>query len=106
MKQKLGKFGGALALVAVGMLIAGAASAGTDTTFGSSTVAGPVQTLMMWLNGSLGVLISIIALAVAVISAVSGKLTQVAAAVGVAIAIQVGPSVLAGMFTATLPLIV
>ena len=107
MKQKKSVLAAGLVLVAmVGLMVPELAMATTETTFGSAATAGPVQTLMNWLGGSLGVLISIIALTVAVIAAISGKLIQVASAVGVAIAIQVGPGVLAGMFNATLPAII
>lgn len=82
------------------------AFAGTDTTFGSAAVAnsGPVYTISNWLKGSLGVLLSIIALVIAFFSILGGKLIFLAGAVGTAIAIQVGPGVIIGMFTATLPL--
>lgn len=95
-----------LAVLALGLgMLVEPAFAGTDTVFGSATVAGsgPVYTLTLWLKGSLGILISLIALTVALISAIGGRLMGVAMAVGTAIAVQVGPSVLSGMFTATLP---
>jgi len=70
---------------------------------GDATFNGPVQTITGWLGGSLGVLLSLIALAIAVMSAVAGKLGSLVTAVGVAIAIQVGPTVIAGIVGATLP---
>lgn len=98
-KEKLVALFGLFAVALVfGLAMMDPAFAGTDTTFTAT-----VTKLVGWLSGSLGVLISIIALAVAVISAVSGKLTSVVTAVGIALVIQVGPTVLSGMFTATLP---
>jgi|GEM_PF-3985336 hypothetical protein len=90
----------------LGALFSGAALAAGDTTFGTiATATTPVGMLYAWMKGSMGVLISIIALAVAVISAITGKLTAVVTAIGVAIIMNVGPAVLNGMFAATLPVV-
>lgn len=102
MKLNLKMLGVVLSALLLGLVFVEPAFAGADTTF--SGAGGPVALLTGWLAGSLGILISIIALAVAVISAITGRLVGVVSAVGVAIVIQVGPGVLTTMFTATLPL--
>jgi len=77
--------------------MAGAAFAGTDTTFSVTAT-----NIVNFLGGSLGLMLSLLALVVAVASAVAGKLTGVITALGVAISIQVGPTLVSAMFTGTI----
>ncbi|MDD5056523.1 MAG: hypothetical protein PHQ60_02020 [Sideroxydans sp.] len=75
-----------------------------NTTFGTiATPTTPVGMLYAWMKGSMGVLVSLIAFIVAIFAATTGKLTVLVGAVGVALAMNVGPAVLNGMFAATLP---
>jgi hypothetical protein len=98
--MKMNKF---VALGLVAAAVAGSVIAGGDTTFGSvASTTSTVGKIISFLNGSLGLMLSLLALVIAVASAVAGKLTGVVTALGVAIAIQVGPTVVQGMFTATL----
>jgi conjugal transfer pilus assembly protein TraA len=79
------------------VLLASPAFAGTDSTFSLA-----VTKIIGWMSGSLGVLISLLALVTALIGAVTGKLMLLTSAVGVALAFYVGPGVIQGFFTATL----
>jgi conjugal transfer pilus assembly protein TraA len=82
-----------LALVLLGLtfgVIAAGATAGTDTTFnGISTV------LTTWMQGSLGQVFALGALAVGMaIAIVKQSLMSVAVGVGIAVAVYYGPGVL------------
>lgn len=73
------------------------AFAGTDATF-----AVAVNKILAWLSGSFGLLIALLAFITALIGAITGKLMLLASAVGVALAIYVGPGVIQGLINATL----
>jgi hypothetical protein len=88
-----------------GMMIGGAVLAGaTETTFGVSTdPTTPLGMVTSYLQGSLGQLISLLALGVAVTSAITGKLSGIVTALGVALALQVGPGLITSLLGSTLP---
>ncbi|MDD5056527.1 MAG: hypothetical protein PHQ60_02040 [Sideroxydans sp.] len=94
------------AIFVLGLFFSGSAMAAGDTTFGTiATATTPVGMLYAWMKGSMGVLVSLIAFIVAIFAATTGKLTVLVGAVGVALAMNVGPAVLNGMFAATLPVV-
>jgi len=80
------------------ILFAGAAMAGSDTTFD-----GIVSTLIGWLEGDLGTLMAVSALAVGLGIGIA-RATAVPAVVGLVVALfaNYGPSVLQGIATATI----
>lgn len=99
-KKVLGKVGKAGAVVAGAAgciaLRAGAAHAGTDTTFDSIT-----QTVQGWAEGSLGKVMAIGSLVVGGGYAVATQSLRAAVtAVGLALIMAYGPGVLGGIFTA------
>ncbi len=100
-KNKLTLFAG----VAVATAIAsGAALAGTDTTFGTTAAgSGPVGTMTGWLEGSMGRMFAIGALAVGLgVGIVKQSVMAVAVGVGIALAASAGPSVLSTIFSAAI----
>ena len=85
------------------MLVSGAVIAGTDATFGTTAGAGPVGTLTTWLNGSMGRMFAIGALAVGLgIGIVKQSVMSVAIGVGIALAASAGPTVLGAIFSAAI----
>ena len=92
-------------LVIAGALIAVSASAlasGGDTTFGTNAT-GAVGTLTTWLQGSMGKLFSVGALAVGLgVGIVKQNLMSIAVGTGIALAATAGPTVLNGIFGAGL----
>lgn len=79
------------------ILFAGAAMAGSDTTFNGIT-----NTLVSWLEGDLGTLMAVAALAIGLGIGVA-RVTAVPAVVGLVVALfaSFGPGVLSGIATAT-----
>lgn len=74
------------------------ALAGTDATFSTAT-----STVTNWIEGSMGKLAAIGALAVGVVTAmVTHKLQSAAVAGGIALVASIGPSVINGIFTVAL----
>lgn len=72
--------------------------AGTDATFSTAT-----STVTNWIEGSMGKLAAIGALAVGVVTAmVTHKLQSAAVAGGIALVASIGPSVINGIFTVAL----
>ena len=97
----------ALSIVAVAtaaLLASGAVMAGADTTFGTSAVgSGPVGTMTGWLEGSMGRMFAIGALAVGLgVGIVKQSVMAVAIGVGIALAASAGPSVLSTIFSAAI----
>ena len=93
-KKVLSIAGGA----AIAVLMAGAAIAGTDTTFNS--VATMIQG---WLSGSLGQVIALAGFAIALASGlVRGSAVGVVFGLALALAATYGPTILTGLFTATI----
>ena len=89
-----------LALMA---LMAAAVATATTATGSSAAFAGAVTMMTGWLSGSLGVLISLAVFTTGImITVTKHSLMPVAVAAAAALAINVGPGVLSGMFTATL----
>ena len=93
------------AMLTVG--IVGAALAGTDTTFGTyasgGAGAGAVGTIGNWLQGSMGKMFSIGALAVGLgIGIVKQSVMSVAVGTGIALAASSGPQILNSIFGAVL----
>ena len=85
----------------------GAALAGTDTTFGTyasgGAGAGAVGTIGNWLQGSMGKMFSIGALAVGLgIGIVKQSVMSVAVGTGIALAASAGPQILDSIFGAVL----
>ena len=78
-------------------LLSAPAFAGSDTTF---------QSMVDWiqdkLSGSMGVLIALIALLIAIISSAMGKFSAFLAVLVVVAAATLGGAIIAGAFTATL----
>lgn len=88
----------AVLLVSLGLLAAGQALAGTDTTFGTV-----VTTLDNWMTGSMGKVFAIGSLGVGLaIGVVQQSIMSVVTGVAIALAGSIGPGVLAGIFTAVL----
>lgn len=80
------------------VLFALSAMAGTNAAF-----SGAVTMITGWLAGSLGVLISLAVFTTGIMVTVTQhSLMPVAVAAAAALAISVGPAVLAGMFSATM----
>lgn len=93
-----------LAMVAaVAALATGAVMAGADTTFGTTAAgSGPVGTMTGWLQGSMGRMFAIGALAVGLgIGIVQQSVMSVAVGTGIALAASAGPTVLGAIFTST-----
>ena len=90
---------GAIALVA-----SGAALAGADNTFGTTAAGtGPVGTLTGWLQGSMGRMFAIGALAVGLgIGIVKQSVMSVAVGTGIALAASAGPTVMSAIFTSVI----
>ncbi len=85
------------------LLIAGTAYASSDTTFGTVAGGGPVGTMSGWLQGSMGRMFSIGALAVGLgIGIVKQSVMAVAVGTGIALAASAGPTVLGAIFTAAI----
>ena len=79
-------------------LAAGLAIAGADGTF-----SGPLSTMQGWLQGSMGKLFSVGALAVGLgIGIVQQSVMSVAVGTGIALAASAGPTVMAAIFTVVL----
>jgi conjugal transfer pilus assembly protein TraA len=93
-----------LTAVAFAALAAGAVFAGTDVTFGTSAAnSGPVGTMQGWLQGSMGKMFAVGALAVGLgIGIVKQSVMSVAVGTGIALAASAGPTVLATIFTAVI----
>ena len=93
-----------IALVAVvGLLATGLAFAGADSTFGTAAGAGPVGLLTTWLQGSMGKLFAIGALAVGLAMGIVKQSAMAAApGTGIALAASAGPAVLSTIFTAVI----
>ncbi len=85
-------------------VVSGVAIAGTDTTFGTTAAgSGPVGTLTGWLEGSMGRMFAIGALAVGLgVGIVKQSVMAVAIGVGIALAASAGPSVLSTIFSAAI----
>lgn len=85
-------------------LAASAAIAGSDATFGTTAAgSGPVGTMTGWLEGSMGRLFSIGALAVGLgVGIVKQSVMAVAIGVGIALAASAGPTVLSSIFSAAI----
>lgn len=93
------------AAVAVAVLLAsGAVMAGSDATFGTGAAgSGPVGTMTGWLQGSMGRMFAIGALAVGLgIGIVKQSVMSVAVGTGIALAASAGPTVLSAIFTAVI----
>lgn len=86
-----------LLCVVVALTVASPAFSAGDQTFSVATTK-----ILAWMSGTFGLLISLLALATALIGAVTGKLMLLVSAVGVALAFYVGPGVIQGFFNATL----
>lgn len=83
--------------VAAACMVSLNAYAGADATFNT-----PAQTLTTWLTGSMGKLFAVGSLAVGLgIGIVKQSVMSVAVGTGLALAASSGPSVLAGIFSAT-----
>jgi conjugal transfer pilus assembly protein TraA len=84
--------------VVVGVsLVAINAIAGTDSTFSQ-----PLTTISGWLNGSMGKMFAVGALAVGLgVGITKQSLMSVAVGTGLGLAATAGPAVIQGMFTAT-----
>ncbi len=94
-----------LAAVAVATILAsGAVLAGADATFGTTGAGvGPVGTMSGWLQGSMGKMFAIGALAVGLgIGIVKQSVMSVAVGTGIALAASTGPTVLSAIFTAAI----
>ena len=90
-------------LATMALMVAAVATATTAGTGNSAAFAGAVTMLTGWLSGSLGVLISLAVFTTGImITVTKHSLMPVAVAAAAALAINVGPGVLSGMFTATL----
>ncbi|MFH6973105.1 TrbC/VirB2 family protein [Neisseria sp. 23W00296] len=78
-------------------LLSAPAFAGSDTTF---------QSMVDWiqdkLTGSMGMLLALVALVIAIISASMGKFTAFMAVLVVVAAATLGTAIIIGMFTATI----
>ena len=94
-----------IAIVAiVAAISAGAVMAGADDTFGTSAAgSGPVGTMTSWLQGSMGRMFAIGALAVGLgIGIVQQSVMSVAVGTGIALAASAGPTVLGAIFTSVI----
>lgn len=96
MKNTIKKVGvGALMLVVGSM-----AMAGTDTTFALA-----VTTLTDWLEGSMGVMLALAFVTVGLVAGIARQsLIAFAVGIGGALGISIAPGLLAGIFSAGLPL--
>ena len=78
-------------------LLSAPAFAGSDTTF---------QSMVDWiqdkLTGSMGMLLALVALVIAIMSASMGKFTAFMAVLVVVVAATLGTAIIIGMFTATI----
>ena len=78
------------------------AMAGTNTTFGTAAT-GPLGSLQGWLEGSMGKLFAIGALAVGLgVGIVKQSVMSVAVGTGIALAASAGPTVMSTIFTAVM----
>jgi conjugal transfer pilus assembly protein TraA len=90
------------AVAGVSLLVCGMVMAGADTTFGSATT-GPVGTLTSWLQGSMGRLFAVGALAVGLaVGIVQQSIMSVAVGTGIALAASAGPAALSAIFSAAI----
>ena len=91
-------------LAAATLLASGAVMAGADTTFGTAAAgSGPVGTMTGWLEGSMGRMFSVGALAVGLaIGIVKQSVMSVAVGTGIALAASAGPTVMGAIFTAVI----
>jgi conjugal transfer pilus assembly protein TraA len=92
------------AVAAAALLASGAVMAGADNTFGTTVAgSGPVGTMTGWLQGSMGRMFSIGALAVGLgIGIVKQSVMSVAVGTGIALAASAGPTVLSAIFSAAI----
>lgn len=87
-----------LAMIGLGLIIVQSVVAGSDTTFGSVAA-----TLASWLQGSLGHVVTLTAEAVVLgYAIVKGSTVGSLLGLVMAIALSYGPSIITGIFTATL----
>ena len=102
--MKNSKLPAMLAVAVIATLACGVAMAGADATFGTAAVgSGPVGTMTGWLQGSMGRMFSIGALAVGLgIGIVKQSVMSVAVGTGIALAASAGPTVLSAIFTAAI----
>lgn len=102
MNQK--KLNVALVVAVTATVACGLAIAGADTTFGTTGAGvGPVGTMTGWLQGSMGKMFAIGALAVGLgIGIVRQSVMSVAVGTGIALAASAGPTVLAAIFTGSI----
>lgn len=90
---------GGTALAAMVLAVPEIALAGTDTTF-----APVVTTVTAWMTGSLGILMSLIAVAAGtLVTVIRASAIPILAGVGIALAMQTVPGVITGIVTATVP---
>ncbi len=90
--------GVALAVFGVGLIVVECVFAGSDNTFGSVAA-----TLANWLQGSLGHVVTLTAEAVVLgYAVVKGSTAGSLLGLVIAIALSYGPSIITGIFTATL----
>jgi type IV secretory pathway VirB2 component (pilin) len=81
----------------IALFAAGYAVAGSDSTFSTF-----VTTIRNWLTGSFGLLVSLIALVASVLAAMFGELKKLGIAFMVALICTIVPTILVGIFTATI----
>lgn len=95
--------GASKATLATMLMLVGAAAMATATTGTGAAFSGAVTMITSWLSGSLGVLVSLAVFTTGImITVTKHSLMPVAVAAAAALAINVGPGVLSGMFTATI----
>jgi conjugal transfer pilus assembly protein TraA len=99
--MKFKKLATLTAVAAAAALATGAVMAGADDTFGTAAAgSGPVGTMQGWLQGSMGRMFAIGALAVGLgIGIVQQSVMSVAVGTGIALAASAGPTVLGAIFT-------
>lgn len=94
-QNRLSSIALALGFVALSPVIA---QAGTDATF-----AAVVTTVTAWMTGSLGILLSLVAVTAGMtMTAIRASAVPVIAGIGVALVMQTLPGVIGGIVTATL----
>ena len=91
-------------LAAIAIVASGAVWAGADSTFGTAAAgSGPVGTMTSWLQGSMGRMFAVGALAVGLgIGIVKQSVMSVAVCTGIALAASAGPPVLSAIFSAAI----
>ena len=91
-------------VIATTAMVSTVAFAGADNTFGTAGAgSGPVGTMTGWLQGSMGRMFAIGALAVGLgIGIVKQSVMSVAVGTGIALAASAGPTVLSAIFTAVI----